>query len=236
MTELPPIKFAKPAFDIGLFTNNPDAMVEFWLSQDAFTFDHVLRISRSLTQHRLSFGHGVLKINATVDNVDKAHYSAFGSILIASPAMHSERQITDPDGNMITFVPSAELGIDHWGVEIRSSSLDLFRSFYVDLLGLSPSEDNDHIVHCGDSALVFKQDKTVTPISAPDALEGLGLRYITVQVFNVDDVYERIVSHGGKGVRAPMTLGKTARIAFVADPFGNWIELSQRASLVGSLE
>ena len=233
MTELPPLEFAKPAFDIGLFTNNPDAMVEFWLSQDAFTFDHVLRISRSLTQHRLSLGHGILKINTTAENVDKAQYSAFGSILIASPETHSKRQITDPDGNMISFASSAELGIDHWGVEICAPSLDLFRSFYVDLLGLSSSGDNDHIVHCGDSALVFKQDKTVTPISA---LEGLGLRYITVQVFNVDDVYERIVTHGGKGVRAPMTLGKTARIAFVADPFGNWIELSQRASLVGSLE
>jgi hypothetical protein len=36
--------------------------------------------------------------------------------------------------------------------------------------------------------------------------------------------------------RAPVTLGSTARISMVRDPDGNWIELSQRASLTGSLE
>ena len=33
-----------------------------------------------------------------------------------------------------------------------------------------------------------------------------------------------------------MTLGKTARISMVRDPDGAWIELSQRASIVGSLD
>jgi hypothetical protein len=35
---------------------------------------------------------------------------------------------------------------------------------------------------------------------------------------------------------APLTLGTTARIAMIRDPDGNWIELSQRASIVGSLD
>jgi hypothetical protein len=30
-------------------------------------------------------------------------------------------------------------------------------------------------------------------------------------------------------------LGSTARISFVRDPDGNWIEISQRASLTGTL-
>lgn len=34
---------------------------------------------------------------------------------------------------------------------------------------------------------------------------------------------------------APVTLGKVARICFVRDPDGNWIEISQRASLTGKL-
>jgi lactoylglutathione lyase len=35
---------------------------------------------------------------------------------------------------------------------------------------------------------------------------------------------------------APRTLGDVARISFVIEPGGHWIELSQRASLTGSLE
>jgi lactoylglutathione lyase len=34
---------------------------------------------------------------------------------------------------------------------------------------------------------------------------------------------------------APVTLGEVARIAFVRDPDGNWIEISQRSSLTGKL-
>jgi lactoylglutathione lyase len=45
-----------------------------------------------------------------------------------------------------------------------------------------------------------------------------------------------VLAHGGREARAPVTLGSTARISMVRDPDGNWIELSQRASLTGSLE
>ena len=38
-----------------------------------------------------------------------------------------------------------------------------------------------------------------------------------------------------EGTVPAVTLGKTARISFVRDPDGNWIELSQRASLTGPL-
>jgi lactoylglutathione lyase len=33
----------------------------------------------------------------------------------------------------------------------------------------------------------------------------------------------------------PTTLGTTARISMLCDPDGNWIEISQRASITGSL-
>jgi lactoylglutathione lyase len=34
---------------------------------------------------------------------------------------------------------------------------------------------------------------------------------------------------------APVTLGTTARYSLVRDPDGNWLEISQRASLTGPL-
>jgi hypothetical protein len=38
----------------------------------------------------------------------------------------------------------------------------------------------------------------------------------------------------GEGL-AQVTLGNVARISMILDPDGNWIELSRRASIVGSL-
>ena len=54
--------------------------------------------------------------------------------------------------------------------------------------------------------------------------------------FEVDREHAHVLAHGGREARAPVTLGTTARISMVRDPDGNWIELSQRASLTGSLE
>jgi lactoylglutathione lyase len=45
-----------------------------------------------------------------------------------------------------------------------------------------------------------------------------------------------VLAAGGREALAPLTLGTTARISMVRDPDGNWIELSQRASIVGSLD
>ncbi|MGH6971347.1 MAG: VOC family protein, partial [Caulobacteraceae bacterium] len=63
-----------------------------------------------------------------------------------------------------------------------------------------------------------------------------GWGYITFQVFKVDKEHAFVLGHGGGEATAPVTLGTTARISMVRDPDGNRIELSQRASIVGSLE
>jgi lactoylglutathione lyase len=65
---------------------------------------------------------------------------------------------------------------------------------------------------------------------------GKGWGYITFQVFKVDPAHAFVLAHGGREGLAPVTLGTTARISMVVDPDGNRIELSQRASIVGSLE
>jgi len=71
---------------------------------------------------------------------------------------------------------------------------------------------------------------TVDPVRS-----ARGWRYITLQVADIDAVHDEL---RGKGVReglAPVTLGEVARISMILDPDGNWIELSRRASIVGSV-
>ena len=47
--------------------------------------------------------------------------------------------------------------------------------------------------------------------------------------------HERLRAKGVREGLAPVTLGEVARISMILDPDGNWIELSRRASIVGSL-
>jgi predicted enzyme related to lactoylglutathione lyase len=57
-----------------------------------------------------------------------------------------------------------------------------------------------------------------------------------VQVYDVRSTHARVLEHGGREGRAPIRLGDVAHISFVRDPDGNWIEISQRKSITGSLD
>jgi predicted enzyme related to lactoylglutathione lyase len=61
------------------------------------------------------------------------------------------------------------------------------------------------------------------------------MRYITVQVRDCDREHRRLTSMGVSEGAAPMTLGSVARISMIRDPDGNFIEISQRASLTGPI-
>ena len=84
----------------------------------------------------------------------------------------------------------------------------------------------------GETLIILEQDRGV---SIDPGIRGRGWRYITFQIFKVDDVHAEVLAAGGREALAPVTLGTTARISMVLDPDGNWIELSQRASIVGAL-
>jgi lactoylglutathione lyase len=72
----------------------------------------------------------------------------------------------------------------------------------------------------------------VNPNAAHDnPMRAKGYRYFTIQVTDVDREHATFVERGAIEGMAPVTLGETARISFIRDPDGNWIELSQRASL-----
>jgi predicted enzyme related to lactoylglutathione lyase len=66
-------------------------------------------------------------------------------------------------------------------------------------------------------------------------MRAKSFRYFTIQVVDVDREHAKLVERGAVEGMAPVTLGATARISFIRDPDGNWIELSQRASLTGAL-
>ena len=66
-------------------------------------------------------------------------------------------------------------------------------------------------------------------------MRAKGFRYFTIQVVDVEREHARLIERGATEGMAPVTLGETARISFIRDPDGNWIELSQRASLTGPL-
>ena len=56
-----------------------------------------------------------------------------------------------------------------------------------------------------------------------------------MQVAEIELLHAGLRSKGVREGFAPVTLGDVARISMILDTDGNWIELSRRASIEGSL-
>jgi lactoylglutathione lyase len=228
------MKLAKPCVDLGLNTNNLEPMLQFWQSKVGLAFDHVLPIRKGVKQHRHNVSGSVLKINHFEERLPDIRPSGYAELLIARDDIHQPITLIDPDGNRVTLVGNGWAGIDQIGIRMRVRDVEAHRRFFGSALGLPESR--------ADRALAFRAGNTLLLAeSSPDApsdsvMEGKGYRYITFQVFKTDVEHARILAHGGREAVAPLTLGSTARISMVRDPDGNWIEISQRASITGSLE
>jgi catechol 2,3-dioxygenase-like lactoylglutathione lyase family enzyme len=231
------MKLAKPRIDIGFATNNAPAALAFGQNEIGLPFDHTQPIRRGYKQHRHDLCGSVLKINQVYEALPDNPPSGYRELLIARDGIAAPQPMIDPDGNRVSLVPRGMLGIARIGIRLGVRDVAAHRRFYSEALELPPGEATGI-----DGAITFLAGDTVLIVQpaadAPDdaTIEGKGWRYITFQVFEVDREHAHVLAHGGREARAPVTLGTTARISMVRDPDGNWIELSQRASLTGSLQ
>ena len=225
---------AKPRIDIGLNTNTLEPMLEFWQQVVGLPFDHMLPVRKGMRQHRHELLGSVLKINHYREPLPSHGPSGYRELLIAREDIREVRSLQDPDGNRVTLVPPGTLGITRMGVRVGVRDIDAHASFYERALGLPRLATREHgpAFLAGDSVVLLEQDLAA---SSDATIEGAGWRYITFQVFKVDAEHATVLANGGREARAPVTLGQTARISMVRDPDGNWIELSQRASITGDL-
>ena len=229
---------AKPRIDIGFATNDAKPVLAFWQNEIGLPFDHTQPIRRGHKQHRHDLCGSVLKINQMYERLPDNPPSGYRELLIAREGISHPVAHVDPEGNRVTLVPPGRFGIARIGIRLGVRDVEAHGRFYRDALGLSEIAPADldagaRVFLAGDTVLIVAADAGAP---ADAAFDGKGWRYITFQVFAVDREHAHVLAHGGREGYPPVTLGTTARISMVRDPDGNWIELSQRASLTGSLE
>lgn len=224
------MQLAKPRIDIGLSTNDLAPMLAFWQQTAGIPFDELLPIRKGQDQHRHDVMGSVLKINHHAEPLPDAPPSGYVELIVARPGLTSPKALKDPEGDRVLLVPPGWEGVTQIGVRLACRDIEAHRRFYREALGLP--EERPGVFRAGES-LVFLEQSPDAPSDAQ--MRGHGWRYITFQVFKVDQEHARVLARGGREAMAPLTLGTTARISMVRDPDGNWIELSQRASITGSL-
>ncbi len=224
------MKLSKDYIDVGVQTNQRDAMLDFWANKAGLPYEELLKVGGGNHQHRHSLNGSVFKLNHLRDALPDNPKTGYAELLIARPEVTEPFTLLDPDGNKVTLVPEGHNGITHIGIRMEVRSLAAFQNFYQNILGL---EQVSETCFKWATTLFFLEEHPAH--QRCEEMRGVGYRYVTVQVWNVDETHAAVVARGGIEGRAPTTLGSTARISFITDPDGNWIEISQRASLTGDL-
>src|SRR5437016_9915 len=227
------MQLAKDVIDIGLSTNDLEPMLRFWQQDAAVRFDHVLPVRRGQKQYRHDEQGSVIKLNHHAEPLPEAAPSGYRELIIAREGLQTPRRMVDPDGNRVQLAPPGHDGVSQIAVAMGVRSLSAHRKFYGDILGFAEQPwPGGAGFRLGDSLVLLAENPaaTVDPVR-----QARGWRYITLQVADIDAVHDELRSKGVREGLAPVTLGDVARISMILDPDGNWIELSRRASIVGSV-
>ncbi len=224
----PAVEIVKPAVDVGIQTNDWPAHEAFWAHDLGLPFDHLLKIRGGIHQHRFHLGGAILKVNDHRDALPTGAPTGWTALGIVDDDHRGPPEpLPAPDDLAVArFMPMTPPLRTY--LQLEATDVDRTLRVLGDALGLVPSGTR---VELGETRIgVREADRPPT-----GARDGVGIRYVTVQVRDVRAAHAQALDAGMTEGMAPLRLGDTAFISFVRLPDGDWIELSQRASLTGPL-
>ncbi len=224
------MKLAKPRVDVALFTSDAEPMLAFWQQEVGLPYEEPLATGGGNMQHRHDLSGSVLKLNHMRDGLPDAAPSGYREVWIARDDVDGPRALVDPDGNRVVLCPPGTDAIEQVGVRMAVRDVEAHAHWFENVLGFEAVADRAW--RCGETLFFIDQDASAVEQAG---IAGKGFRYLTIQVWDCDEEHARILGRGGREGAAPRTLGKVARFSMVCDPDGNWVEISQRASLTGPL-
>ena len=224
------MELAKPHLDIGLFTNRRDEQLAFWQQTVGLTYDHMGKLGGGIQQHRHHMNGSILKVNHVRAALAPAPTSGLVGLRIACAGLDARKELADPDGNRVLLVPQGDQGVDGIAIELMVNNRDAHEHFWRHVMQFESSGSG--VYRCGHTLVMIVGEHRV---ERSDNRRAKGWRYTTIQIRDCVSEHAGVLARGGEEGMPPVLLGDTVRMSFVRDPDGNFIELSQRASLVGNL-
>jgi len=223
--------------DFGMFTNNPEAMHKFYEGEIGLKFQGTTPMGPKFKLSRYSLNDSVLKLWHASDPLPPRAAAGYKSLTVADPKAGSARNVKDPDGNQLVFVPPGQNQVDQIEFQMGVSDMAAADRFYGDVLEAERLRGGRY--RLGRTILTFSADPAArqvktealtNPLDAVVAMSGVGFRYLTIQVRDGAAEYHRLMAKGGvnQGVGLTTGAGPLPALFMVRDPDGNWVEILQR--------
>jgi lactoylglutathione lyase len=236
------MELAKRFLDVGVFTNRIDEMRAFYGERIRLPFEELLPVGAGVRQYRYGLLGSVLKLNQIREPLPPRRPGGYKRVVISDSQATETSTLRDPDGNEIELAAHGERGIAQIEIHLGVTDIAAFEHFYGDAmqaerLGAGRFKLGETIISVEHDPAAVRAEKSgsASATEVIGAMRAIGMRYVTVQVRDCDREHRRLTAMGVWEGAAPVTLGAVARISFIRDPDGNFIEVSQRASLTGSL-
>lgn len=223
------MRLAKQHLDIGLFTASIEQHHAFWENEVGLRFDLELPVSEGWGQHRFDAHNSVIKVNDNRNPMREWPPTGYTGLTIARNS-GGVWEGQHPDGGRVRLVPKGTDGVVGIGITVTTPNPARMMDFYIGAMEFERVSES--VARCGDTLLFVERGAGGVETDDFKAL-GPGYRYLTIQIFDADEDTNGILRRGGRLAAAPTDYGTIARVSFVKDPDGNWIEVSARASLTG---
>jgi catechol 2,3-dioxygenase-like lactoylglutathione lyase family enzyme len=225
----------RPQVDVGLFTNRIEQMKAFYGDNLGLQFESVLPVGGGFKQHRYIANGSIIKLMESRDPLPRRRPGGYETLIIATNKVSQPEALNDPDGNTIELVPPGRDDVTQLEVRLGVGNVNHFDEFYTKAAdAVSIGNYRYKIGETIFATFHHPLAREVRPAPMANLLDvvkdmaALGIRYVTIQVKNCDAVYKVMTAAGATVGVAPETFGNVARVAFVRDPDGNFIELAQR--------
>jgi catechol 2,3-dioxygenase-like lactoylglutathione lyase family enzyme len=226
---------AKPQVDVGLFTHHLEPMQAFYGEQLGLQFESVLPVGGGFKQYRYLCNGSVIKLMHSRDALRPRRPGGYETLMLASSKVTEAKVLADPDDNAIELVPPGRDDVTQIEVRVGVTDPDAFGRFYTAAFGAVDIGHDRYKI--GETIFgVYHEPeihrRALTPFANPlevvKVMAELGIQYVTLQVRNCDAAFGAVRAAGAAVAVEPATFGTVARICFVRDPDGNFIEMSQR--------
>jgi lactoylglutathione lyase len=222
------LEIVKAAVDIGLFTEVLDEELAFWTAM-GLACEPQLKLGGGVHQHRFRAGSSVLKVNHSLQPL-AAEGSGIREVTVISPAIKHPALLVSPGRACVRVAKPTGCTSPTLTVHLEVADLAAHGRFWGDILELQ--RDGPHGFRWGSSVIELRE---VSQSRRPATWRTLGWSYLTLQVRDCAAAHQEALQRGAWEGEPPRRMGDAAVISFVRDPDGNFVELSQRADIVGAL-
>ncbi|MBT2334963.1 VOC family protein [Variovorax paradoxus] len=224
------MNLTKPGLDVGMFVDLLPQQLSFWSETVGLRSEPMQKLGGGVHQHRFVGECSVIKLNHSRSALPSSSGTGIERISVGRAGISESISLNDPDGNAVAILPRSSVSDPELVVHMAVSDLAAHHRFWTTVMQME--RDPSGAYCCGQSRVQLTQARRGLP---PDSWRVRGWSYLTVQIQDCAHEHQQALLRGGREGEPPRRMGDKAIISFLRDPDGNFIELSQKASLAGPL-